>query len=87
MSETDRTANVLSSSERRKQEAKARTLIRFASITAALGVFLAALGDPSLARWLALLGIVLLVAGLHRFGRLGADPEQDYAQADTNPAK
>lgn len=55
------------------EEAKARTLLRVAGATTAVGILLASAGDESLARWLTLLGLSLLVFGLHRFGRLGAD--------------
>jgi hypothetical protein len=58
---------------RARDEAKARTLLRIATTTAAVGVSLASAGDEGLARWLTVAGLVLLVAGLHRFGRLGAD--------------
>lgn len=58
---------------RAREEAKARTLLRVAGTTAAVGILLASAGDESLARWITIAGLVLLVAGLHRFGRLGAD--------------
>jgi hypothetical protein len=58
----------------RGQEAKVRVLLRVAGTTTAVGILLAAAGDESLARWLTLVGLVLLVVGLHRLGRLGADP-------------
>lgn len=54
-------------------EAKARTVLRVAGPTTALGILLASAGDPALARWLTVIGLGLLVVGLHRFGRLGAD--------------
>lgn len=58
---------------RRPHEGSTRTLLRVGAVTTAVGIALAASGDPGLARWLVLGGLVLLVYGLHRFGRLGAD--------------
>lgn len=60
--------------ERVKSEGKARTMLRVAAVSAALGILLAVSGDAAIARWFMLLGLLLLVLGLHRFGRLGADP-------------
>lgn len=50
------------------------TLIRAAAIFAALGVALSITEDyASFGKWSAVIGVVLLVVGLHRFGRLGPD--------------
>lgn len=63
---------------RRPSEAGTRTLLRVGAVTAGVGIALAASGDPELARWLVLGGIVLLVFGLHRFGRLGTDEPIEF---------
>jgi hypothetical protein len=76
MTETE-TSPEIDPRERARHEAKTRTLLRIAGPSAAVGILLAAAGDESLARWLVLLGLVLLVVGLHRFGRLGADPPME----------
>jgi len=67
-----------SAGARRPSEAGTRTLLRVGAVTTVVGIALAASGDPGLARWLALGGIVLLVAGLHRFGRLGTDEPIEF---------
>jgi hypothetical protein len=64
----------LSSPERRKREANARTLLGTAAASLVIGLALAASGDASISRWLTLFGLFALAFGLHRFGRLGADP-------------
>jgi hypothetical protein len=61
----------------RPREASTRTLLKVATTTAVVGIALAASGDEDLARWLTLIGLVAMVVGLHRFGRLGADPALD----------
>jgi hypothetical protein len=50
------------------------TLIRVAAIFAALGVALSITDDyADFGKWFAVIGVVLLIVGLHRFGRLGPD--------------
>ncbi|MFZ5890308.1 MAG: hypothetical protein ACOY0T_04495 [Myxococcota bacterium] len=58
---------------RASNEASTRTLLKVGAVTAALGIALAVADDEGIARWLTLAGIVLLIMGLHRFGRLGSD--------------
>lgn len=70
--------NQTSPERARGSEAKARNLLRLAAPIAAAGILLSSSGDRNLARWLTLLGLVLLVIGLHRFGRLAADPPMDF---------
>jgi len=49
-------------------------LIRIAAICAALGVALSITDDyASFGKWFAVIGVILLIVGLHRFGRLGPD--------------
>ncbi|HWA77837.1 MAG TPA: hypothetical protein VG937_36130 [Polyangiaceae bacterium] len=59
--------------EQRPNEARARSLIKIGACTSAAGIVLAVTGDNDVSRWLTVAGIVLLVWGLHRFGRLGGD--------------
>jgi hypothetical protein len=58
---------------RRPREAATRTILQVGAVTTAVGIALAVADDESVSRWLTLLGFALLVAGLHRFGRLGPD--------------
>jgi hypothetical protein len=60
---------------RREQRAgSARTVLMVAGPFAAAGIALCTIGDAELGRWLVLLGGLGLIVGLHRYGRLGADP-------------
>jgi hypothetical protein len=53
----------------------ASVLIRVAAIVAAIGVALSITDDyADVGKWFAIAGVVLLIVGLHRFGRLGPDP-------------
>jgi hypothetical protein len=54
-------------------EANTRTLLKIGGVLAVVGILLAVADDEGIARWLTLVGIGLLVYGLHRFGRLGSD--------------
>jgi hypothetical protein len=60
-----------------RRESSARLFIQIGAIVAAVGIALAVSGEDELARWLTLAGVASLVAGLHRFGRLGADPPSE----------
>jgi len=48
-------------------------LIKAAAICAAVGVGASLTEYADYAKWLAVLGVLLLIFGLHRFGRLGPD--------------
>jgi len=48
-------------------------LIKGAAIGAAVGIAASLTEYADLGKWLAVVGVLLLVAGLHRFGRLGPD--------------
>jgi len=49
-------------------------LIRVAALLAALGVALSITDDyAAFGKWFAVGGVALLIVGLHRFGRMGAD--------------
>jgi hypothetical protein len=67
----------------RKQpsESRARSLLEIGSCTTAAGIALAVTGDNDVSRWLTVAGVLLLVLGLHRFGRLGSDPPLDFDSA------
>lgn len=67
----------------RGRERQAGMLIRVGACASAAGIALAAAGDESIARWLTLGGLLVLVLGLHRFGRLGAErPRRVRGEAD-----
>jgi len=58
------------------------TLIRVAAIFAALGVALSITDDyAEFGKWFAVSGVVLLIVGLHRFGRTGPDPAIHFEAA------
>lgn len=57
----------------RPSESKTRTLILSGAVLTVFGIALSAAGDGSTARWLAIGGLLCLLIGLHRFGRLGPD--------------
>ncbi len=48
-------------------------LIRAAAVCAAAGVGLSITDYAGIGKWLAVVGVVLMIVGLHRFGRTGPD--------------
>jgi hypothetical protein len=48
-------------------------LIRGAALCAAAGIFLSITEYADTGKWLTVIGVVLLIIGLHRFGRTGPD--------------
>ena len=48
-------------------------LIKGAALCAALGIAASLTEYADLGKWLTVAGVLLLIVGLHRFGRLGAD--------------
>ena len=63
-------------------------LIRIAAIFAALGVALSITDDyASFGKWFAVIGVILLIVGLHRFGRLGPDAAIHFEAAPPAPRK
>ncbi len=48
-------------------------LIRAAALCAAAGIFLSLTEYADTGKWLAVVGVVLMIVGLHRFGRTGPD--------------
>jgi hypothetical protein len=54
-----------------------RTLLAVGATTVLVGIALAATGDPSTGGVVTVLSLVLLIYGLHRFGRSGADEALD----------
>ncbi|HTA91645.1 MAG TPA: hypothetical protein VK745_18810 [Polyangiaceae bacterium] len=72
------------SARQRFQGPSASTLIRGAAVFAALGVALSITDDyAALGKWLAVIGVVALIVGLHRFGRLGPDAPIRFEEAPT----
>ena len=63
---------------KRPSESSARSLLEIGACTTAAGIALAVTGDNDVSRWLTVAGVLLLVVGLHRFGRLGGDPPLDF---------
>lgn len=56
-----------------------RTMLTVSAALSAAGITLAAIGDAAIGRWLVAAGSLGLIVGLHRYGRLGADPPLDFA--------
>lgn len=66
----------MSVSAERKQalrEPNTKVLLSIAATAGVLGIALSVTGSDSLAQALVLIGLVLMIAGLHRYGRLGPD--------------
>jgi len=63
--------------ERARSAGNTRTLLMVVGPLTAAGIALAAVGDAAIGRWLVILGVLGLILGLHRYGRLGADPPPD----------
>lgn len=57
---------------RSTEEKRTRVLIGAGSVLAVLGVAFS-VSDDDIGKWLTLAGMIALIVGLHRFGRLGAD--------------
>jgi hypothetical protein len=55
-----------------KEEKRTRVLISAGAVLAVLGVAFA-VNDDDVGKWLTLAGVIALIVGLHRFGRLGTD--------------
>jgi hypothetical protein len=51
-----------------------QALIKAAAICSAVGIGASITEDADYGKWLAALGVLLLIVGLHRFGRMGPDP-------------
>lgn len=63
--------------ERRRSAANTRMLLTVVAPLTAAGIALAAVGDPQIGRWMVVVGVIGMIVGLHRYGRLGADPPLD----------
>jgi hypothetical protein len=50
-------------------------LLKIGAVASATGIFFGAAGDDGLSRFVTLGGILTMIVGLHRFGRLGADED------------
>ena len=55
------------------RERRVRRLIQVGACASAFGIAIAVAGDEAVSRWLVVGGLVLMILGLHRFGRLGTD--------------
>lgn len=63
------------SAKRRFSAPSESALIRTGAACAALGVALSITDDyAAFGKWFAVGGVILLIVGLHRFGRMGPDP-------------
>jgi len=62
---------------RPRRAGSARTILMVAGPCLAAGIALASIGDAAIGRWLVVAGALGLLVGLHRYGRLGADPPVD----------
>jgi hypothetical protein len=51
----------------------ARSILAVGATVALLGIALSAGGSPEFGSWVTITGLLLLLVGLHRFGRSGAD--------------
>jgi hypothetical protein len=57
-------------------------LIRIAAVLAALGIALSITDDyAAFGKWFAVFGVLLLIVGLHRFGRTGPDAAIHFEDA------
>ena len=57
-------------------------LIRIAALCSVLGIALSITDDYSaFGKWFAVGGVILLIVGLHRFGRMGPDAALRFEQA------
>ena len=67
-------------SERRQalREPNTRILLLIASTLGVLGIALAAADSEDLAKIFTLIGLVLMIVGLHRYGRLGPDEPIEF---------
>jgi hypothetical protein len=53
---------------------RTETLIKAAAVCAAVGIAASITENADYGKWLAVAGVLLMIVGLHRFGRTGADP-------------
>ncbi len=63
------------------------TLIRSAGLCAALGISLSITDYGDYGKWITVLGVLLLIVGLHRFGRTGPDEAIFFELAPTRKKK
>jgi hypothetical protein len=71
----------------RPREPSVRILIKVAALSTTVGIALAVAGDNDIARWFVVVGLSLLVVGLHRFGRLGSDAPIDLSSSDARATR
>ncbi|MFO7180220.1 MAG: hypothetical protein DIU78_016085 [Pseudomonadota bacterium] len=63
-----------------------RRFLAGAAVVTVAGITLVVQDETGLGRWLVVFGMIALVVGLHRFGRLGPDPEEPSPPAARDEA-
>lgn len=66
-------------------EAKLRSLVLFASAAAMLGIATALFGDSTMGGLMTVGGVLVLIASVHRFGRLGEPDAWTQPQGTEQP--
>jgi hypothetical protein len=69
------------------REPNTRILLMVATTLGILGIALAAAGGETLAQAFTLIGLLAMIIGLHRYGRLGPDAPIQFASAKTKKKK
>lgn len=80
----------MSAASERKQalrEPNTRILLAIATTLGVLGIALAAAGGEDLPKVLTLIGLLAMIVGLHRYGRLGPDAPMLFAAPTKAPKK
>ena len=62
-----------------------RSLLAAGASVAFIGIALAATDNQGLGSWLTLAGLLVLIYGLHRFGRTGPDAPLDLSSEPDEP--
>ena len=78
----------MSAASERKQalrEPNTRILLLIATTVGVLGIALAAAGGEDLPKVLTLVGLLAMIVGLHRYGRLGPDAPLQFVVAAKAP--
>jgi hypothetical protein len=62
-------------------------LILGAGALAVCGIALSATGSEDVGKWLTLTGVILMIVGLHRFGRSGPDEPLEFDEGEPKRKK